>query len=148
MATPAKAYPHHVMPRMLEGVFVGPGQAVGGTPTRFASAVLPLLTANPESDTKLVCLDLVQVSFADNPNDWTWSVLSHAGVYTWGHTIGLNLHEPWKFVTWELGPPRVYEVGYADPLPPGDIPRLYGTDAAGAARPDYNAVQLSLTRRP
>jgi hypothetical protein len=146
MATPAKAYPHHEMPRMIPGEFVGPNQAVGGRPTRFASAVLPRLSANPETDTSLVCLDLVQVSFADNPYDWTWVALSQAGVYTWGHTIGLNLHEPWRFVTWSFGSPRVYKVDYAESLAPGDIKNLYGPDAAGSARQDYNAVQLLLTR--
>ena len=147
MATPAKAYPHHVMPRMIEGVFVGPGQAADVAPSRFASAVLPQLTANPQTDAKLVCLDLVQVSLADNPYDWTWVVLSQAGVYTWGHTIGLNLREPWRFVTWAFGAPREYDVEYADPLVPDDIARLYGLEAGGVARPDYHAVQLALTRR-
>jgi hypothetical protein len=146
MATPARAYPHHVMRRMIPGEFVGPGQGIGGTPTRFASAVLPRLSANPEHEAVFTCLDLVQVSLADNPYDWTWVVLSEAGVYTWGHTIGLNLNEPWRFVTWEFGPPRVYAVAYASPLPPQEIEALYGPDAAGSARPDYKAVQLTLTR--
>lgn len=90
---------------MIPGEFVGSGQAVGGTPTRFASAVLPRLAADPVNDRELVCLDLVQVSLADNPHDWTWVALSEAGVYTWGHTIGLNLKEPWRFVTWKFGAP-------------------------------------------
>ena len=72
--------------------------------------------------------------------------LSEAGVYTWGHTIGLNLREPWRFVTWAFGTPRVYLVTYAEPLAPGDIADLYGTDAAGSARQDYKAVQLMLSR--
>lgn len=147
MATPAKAYPHHEMDRMIPGEFVGPGQGVGGTPTRFASAVLPRLAADPANDRELVCLDLVQVSLADNPYDWTWVALSEAGVYTWGHTIGLNLREPWRFVTWAFGAPRVYTVAYADPLTPSDIGSLYGPDAAASARQDYNAVQLTLTRQ-
>jgi hypothetical protein len=134
------------MPRMIPGEFVGPGQGVGGTPTRFASAVLPRLAADPANDRELVCLDLVQVSLADNPYDWTWVALSEAGVYTWGHTIGLNLREPWRFVTWDFGAPRVYRVAYADPLVPGDVLPLYGPDVAGSARQDYKAVQLTLTR--
>lgn len=146
MATPAKAYPHHEMSRMIPGEFVGPNQAVGGRPTRFASAVLPRLAANPESDTSMVCLDLVQVSLADNPHDWTWVALSEAGVYTWGHTIGLNLREPWRFVTWAFGSPRVYRIAYADLLAPNEILTFYGPDAHGSARQDYKAVQLSLTR--
>lgn len=147
MATPAKAYLHHEMARMIPGEFVGPGQGVGGTPTRFASAVLPRLAADPANDRELVCLDLVQVSLADNPYDWTWVALSEAGVYTWGHTIGLNLREPWRFVTWAFSAPRVYTVAYADPLAPGDIGSLYGPDAAASARQDYKAVQLTLTRQ-
>jgi hypothetical protein len=147
MATPAKAYPHHVMARMIEGEFLGPGRAIDKTPARFASAVLPPLTANPERDGSLICLDLVQVSLADNPHDWSWGVLSEAGVYTWGHTIGLNLQEPWRFVTWAWGAPRVYAVQYAPALAPGEIAALYGADAAASARQDYNAVQLALTRQ-
>lgn len=131
---------------MIPGEFVGPGQGVGGTPTRFASAVLPRLSANPEVDTSMVCLDLIQASLADNPYDWTWVALSEAGVYTWGHTIGLNLRERWRFVTWAFGAPRVYTVAYAEPLAPGDIASLYGRDAAGSARQNYKAVQLTLTR--
>jgi hypothetical protein len=133
---------------MLEGVFIGPGQAVGGTPTRFANAVLPRLTAKPERDGSFVCLDLVQVSLADTPYDWTWGVLSEAGVYTWGHTIGLNLNESWRFVTWAFGAPRVYTVEYAPAVEPRDIAQLYGVEAAESARNDYNAVQLTLTRQP
>lgn len=147
MATPAKAYPHHEMDRMIPGEFVGPGQGVGGTPTRFASAVLPRLAADPANDHELVCLDLVQVSLADNPYDWTWVALSEAGIYTWGHTIGLNLREPWRFVTWALGASRVYTVAYADPIALSDIGSLYGPNAAASARQDYKAVQLTLTRQ-
>jgi hypothetical protein len=146
MATPARAYPQHEMNRMIPGEFVGPGQGVGGTPTRFASAVLPRLASDPANDREFVCLDLVQVSLADNPYDWMWAALSEAGVYTWGHTIGLNLGEPWRFVTWAFGAPRVYSVAYAKPLAPGDIRGLYGPDAAGSARQDYSVVQLKLTR--
>lgn len=115
---------------MIAGEFVGPGQGIGGTPTRFASAVLPRLAVDPNNDGELVCLDLVQVSLANDPFDWTWVVLSEAGVYTWGHTIGLNLHEPWRFVTWQFGAPRVYAVAYADLLSSKDIQGLYGPDAA------------------
>ena len=93
-----------------------------------------------------MCLDLVQVSLADNPHDWTWAALSEAGVYTWGHTIGLNLNEPWRFVTWDFGAPRVYTVAYANPVAPDDINAFYGPDAAASARQDYKAVQLTLTR--
>ena len=131
---------------MLPGEFVGPNQAVKTRPTRFASAVLPRLSANAEHDANMVCLDLVQVSFADNPYDWTWGVLSEAGVYTWGHTIGLNLRESWRFVTWAFGSPRVYTVEYAEPLDPSEIAALYGLDAANSARQDYKAVQLALSR--
>ena len=146
MATPLRAYPHHEMPRMVPGEFVGPNQAVGSRPTRFASAVLPRLTARPEHDSSMVCLDLVQTSLADTPYDWTWVALSEAGVYTWGHTIGLNQHEPWRFVTWIFGAPRVYSVAYAELLAPRNIVAQYGPDAASSARQDYRAVQLTLTR--
>ena len=37
---------------------------------------MPTLSADPERDASLVCLDLVQASFADNPYDWTWVALS------------------------------------------------------------------------
>jgi len=131
---------------MIPGEFVGPGQGVGGNPTRFASAVLPRLSADPEQDPSLVCLDLVQVSLADNAYDWTWVALSEAGVYTWGHTIGLNLREPWRFVTWAFGTPRVYAIAYAEPLAHCDIRALYGPEIADSARQDYKAVQLTLTR--
>lgn len=148
MATPAKAYPHHEMSRMIPGEFVGPSpaQAVGKRPARFASAVLPRLSADPERDASLVCLDLVQVALADTPYDWTWVPLSEAGVYTWGHTIGLNLREPWRFVTWDFGAPRIYQVAYAELIAPDDIAALYGPDAARSARRDYKAVQLLLSR--
>jgi hypothetical protein len=133
---------------MIPGEFIGPSpnQAVGERPTRFASAVLPRLSADPERDASMVCLDLVQVALADTPYDWAWVPLSEAGVYTWGHTIGLNLREPWRFVTWAFGVPRVYQVAYAELLAPGDIAILYGIDAAGSARLDYKAVQLLLSR--
>jgi hypothetical protein len=131
---------------MIPGEFVGPNQAVGGRPTRFASAVLPRLTALPETDATLICLDLVQVSLSDSPYDWRWVALSEAGVYTWGHTIGLNLREPWRYVTWTFGSPRVYHVMYANPLEPSEIQSLYGSDAAGSARQDDKTVQLTLTR--
>lgn len=148
MVTLARALTPHVLPRMIEGVFVGPGQAVGSMPSRFASAVLPTLSADPARDASIMCLDLVQVSFADDPYDWTWMVLSEAGVYTWGHTIGLNLREPWRFATWVFGAPRVYTVVYASPIAPRDIAAAYGGEAAERARPDYKAVQLTLTRIP
>jgi hypothetical protein len=146
MATLARAYPHHEVPRMIPGEFVGPNQTVGRAPTRFTSAVLPRLSANPQTDTTLVCLDLVQVSLDNTAYDWSWAALSEAGVYTWGHTIGLNLQEHWRFATWAFGTQRIYRVVYADPLVPGDIRTLYGAAAASSARQDYKAVQLTLTR--
>ena len=136
----------HALPRMIEGVFVGPGQAVGGRPNRFPSAVLPRLSADAANDATFECLDLVQVATISPPDDWAWVVLSEAGTYTWGHTIGLNLDEPWRFVTWAFGPPRVYAVAYAPLMDLSEIANSYGPDAAGCARPDYMAVQLTLTR--
>jgi hypothetical protein len=134
---------------MIEGVFIGPGQPVGGTPIRFPSAVLPRLSADPTHDTSFACLDLVQVATVNPPDDWAWAVLSEAGTYTWGHTIGLNLGEPWRFGTWAFaGGPRVYAVAYAPLIAPSDISASYGPDAATCARSDYKAVQLTLTRIP
>ena len=142
MASPAKVQTHDALPGMIEGVFVGPGQAIGGTPTRFRSAILP--TPGADADTEFLCLDLVQI--VAPPDDWAWVVLSEAGTYTWGHTIGLNLGEAWRFVTWRFGAARVYTVAYAPSLDPKDIARAYGLDAASAARPDQKAVQLRLVR--
>jgi hypothetical protein len=133
---------------MVEGVWVGPGQHPPAKPRAFSSAILPARTTDLASDASFRCLDLVQIALADNPYDWTWGVLSEAGIYTWGHTIGLNLGEPWRFVTWALGQPRIYSVAYAPALSPGEIAREYGPVVGDAARPDYPAVQLALTLAP
>ena len=148
MATPAKAYVRHQLPRMVEGLFVGPGQVVRGAPLRFPSAVLPRLSADPTRDSEFTCLDLVQVATVNPPDDWAWAVLSDVGRYGWGHTIGLDLKEPWQFVSWAYGAPRTYSVAYGPLITRDDIATAYGTDAAGCARPDYKSIQLVLTHVP
>jgi hypothetical protein len=103
---------------MIEGLFVGPGQAVSGMPSRLLSAVLPVLSADPVRDSAVVCLDLYQRVTDGPPRDWEWHVVSEIGRYSWGHTIGLDLGEIWKFVTWSYGAPRTYAVVYASPIEP------------------------------
>jgi hypothetical protein len=148
MATPAHAFDRHHVPRMIEGLFVGPGQTVSGMPSRLLSAVLPVLSADPAHDSAFVCLDLYQRVTDGPPRDWEWHVVSEIGRYSWGHTIGLNLGEPWQFMTWAYGLPRVYAVAYAVPIAPGDIAGAYGPEAASYAWPQDKAVQLTLTRIP
>lgn len=148
MAIPAKAPGHDVLPRMIEGVFVGPDRSAERKPLRFPSAVLPALSVDPARAPHFFCLDLVQVPTVNPPVDWAWMVLSEAGTYTWGHTIGLNLDEPWRFVTWAFGAPREYSVAYAPLIAPEDIAASYGPEAAGRARQGYKAVQLALTHLP
>jgi hypothetical protein len=46
--------------------------------------------------------------------------ISELGRYSWGHTIGLDLGEVWRFVTWAYGAPRTYAVVYASTIDPGD----------------------------
>jgi hypothetical protein len=133
---------------MVEGLFVGPGQVVQGAPLRFASAVLPRLSADAARDSELTCLDLVQVATVNPPDNWAWAVLSDVGRYGWGHTIGLDLHEPWRFVTWMYGAPRTYSVAYGPLIANEDIAAAYGPDAAGCARSDYESIQLLLTHVP
>ena len=60
MATPAQAFDRHHVPRMIEGLFVGPGQTVSGMPSRLLSAVLPVMSAAPTRDSAFICLDLYQ----------------------------------------------------------------------------------------
>jgi len=148
MATPAQAFDRHLLPRMIEGLFVGPGQVARAAPLRFPSAVLPVLSADPARDPVFTCLDLVQVTTVNPPNDWAWVVLSDVGRYGWGHTIGLDLHEPWTFVTWTYGAPRTYRVAYGPLIDRNDITAAYGPEAAGCARSDYKALQLVLTHVP
>jgi hypothetical protein len=121
MASSAAAFDRHHVPRMIEGLFVGPGQTVNGTPSRLLSAVLPVLSADPAQDSAFVCLDLYQRVTDGPPRDWEWHVVSEIGRYSWDHTIGLDLGEIWKFVTWILGAPRTYAVVYASPIEPGDL---------------------------
>jgi len=133
---------------MIEGLFVGPGQTVSGMPSRLLSAVLPVLSADSTCDSAFVCLDLYQRVTDDPPRDWEWHVVSEIGRYSWEHTIGLDLGEIWKFVTWSYGAPHTYAVVYASPIEPGDIAAAYGAEAAHRAWPQDKAVQLKLTRIP
>jgi hypothetical protein len=135
----------HRLPRMIEGMWVAPNEIPSRT-ERGSSAVLPRVTANPNDDRELVCLDLVQAPTVAPATDWVWAVLSTAATTTYTHTIGLNNRERWRFVSWQFGDERTYSVEYADPLPHDRISRLYGKTAASRARADHPAVQLRLTR--
>lgn len=135
----------HRLARMIEGAWVAPNETPYRT-DRISSAVLPRMTANPNDDRELVCLDLVQAPTVAPASDWVWAVLSTAATTTYTHTIGLNNREPWRFVTWQFGDVRTYGVEYADPLPHDRISRAYGKIAASRARADHPAVQLRLTR--
>ena len=84
MAPVAKAYARHQLPRMVEGLFIGPGQVIRGAPLRSLSAVLPRLSADAARDSQLICLDLVQVATENLPANWVWAVLSDIGRYGWG----------------------------------------------------------------
>jgi len=133
---------------MIEGLFVGPGQTVSGMPSRLLSAVLPVLSADPARDSAFVCLDLYQRVIDGPPRDWEWHVVSEIGRYSWDHTIGVDLGEIWKFVTWAYGAPRTYAVVYALPIEPGDLAAAYGPEAMRRAWPQDRAIQLMLTRIP
>jgi hypothetical protein len=148
MATVAQVLDRHHVSRMVEGLFVGPGQTVGGMPRQFLNAVLPVLSANAEHDREFIGLDLYQRVTEGQPRDWEWRAISELGRYSWGHTIGLDLGEVWKFVTWAYGAPRTYAVVYASPIEPDDIAAAYGPEATRRAWPQDKAVQLKLTRIP
>lgn len=148
MATPAAAYERHHVHRMIEGLFVGPGQRVGSIPREFLNAVLPTLTADPDRDAEFLCLDLYQRVTEGQPRDWEWRVISETGRYAWGHTVGLDLGETWQFTTWAYGAPRVYSVVLAPPIAYDDIVAVYGSEAATRAWSDDNAMQLKLARLP
>jgi hypothetical protein len=135
----------HRLARMIEGVWVAPNETAHPM-ERAASAVLPRITANPNDDRELLCLDLVQAPTVAPATDWVWAVLSTAATTTYTHTIGLNNRERWRFVTWQFGDERTYAVEYADPLPHERISRAYGKVAASRARADRPAIQLRLTR--
>ena len=115
-------------------------------PDRYSSAVLPRLSAKASGSHDFECLDLVQVPTVGPASDWAWMVLSTAATTTYTHTIGLNHHEHWRFVTWAFGEERAYVAAYGQPLAHDHISRAYGKDAASRARGDHPAVQLRLTR--
>lgn len=134
---------------MIEGIWIAPGHEAPAEPPYVhpVSAVLPQPDFDPDQDDEFLCLDLVQIATGDQPDSWAWMVLSEAGTYTYGHTIGLNRGESWRFVRWVGGEQRVYEASYTDDwLPPEEIEKLYGSAAFARARPDRNAVQLRLRR--
>jgi hypothetical protein len=135
----------HWIPGLVPGAWFAPGREIG-RPGRLGSAVLPRLTAAPEHDQHLVCLDLVQVPTVVPPEDWDWAVLSVAATSTYEHSIGLNANEAWRFVTWSGEGRRVFSASYAEPLAPDRIASLYGEEAAARARRDQPAVQLALRR--
>lgn len=114
--------------------------------SQASSAVLPRLGQDAGRDPTLVCLDIVLLSTIEPPGEFAWVAISEAATYTYGHTIGLNRGERWKFVRWIDGGPVSFEATYADLLPPSQIERLYGPVANASARKDRDAVQLNLVR--
>ncbi|MCX5746497.1 MAG: hypothetical protein NT062_28810 [Proteobacteria bacterium] len=70
-------------------------------------------------------------------------MLSTAATGTYGHTIGLDRGDPWRFQATDTQ--LLYDVSYDQELPPDRIAKLYGRTAAERARTDRPAVQLRLT---
>ena len=133
--------------RMVDGSWLEP---YGAVPThrpiaRSVSAVLPRLDADRRSADGFVALDLVLAEVIQPRGEFRWLVLSDAGIYTYGHTIGLNLGERWRFIAWDDGRPSVYSVQYGEPLDHALIADLYGAEIRDRARDDRPAVQLRLT---
>lgn len=130
---------------MMVGVWFRPGQEPE-RPARFFSGVLPMLGVRPESEGEIVCLDLIQVPAVTPRNEWSWAVLSEAGVHTYEHSSELSQGQNWCFATWDLGGLSVYRASLTSTIPPARIAHAYGDTAASLARKDRPAVQLSLRR--
>lgn len=108
---------------------------------RPTGAVLPRLGTT--SLDEFFCLDLVLVQAGPR---WVWLPLSESGIYTYVHSLGLFYGGTLCFVTWNEHA-TVYDVEYADFLPPQSISSHYGKDVAARAREDRDAVQLRLRAR-
>jgi len=128
----------------MVGVWLRPGQEPE-RPARFFNGVLPMLGARPDGG-DMVCLDLIQVPAVTPKNEWSWAVLSEAGIHTYEHSSELSRGQDWRFATWDLGGLSVFHVSLASAISQTGIAHAYGEAAANLARKDRPAVQLSLRR--
>jgi hypothetical protein len=116
------------LPGQLDGYWYGPGEEV---PTR-APAWAPTGALLARGDLALVLV----------PVEFHWFPMSDAAIYTYRHTLGLQNHETWTFLTDEGA---TFNVQMAEPLLHlQDIERIYGPEAASRARRDRPAVQVYL----
>lgn len=116
------------LPGQLDGYWYGPGEEVPMHAPAWAPTGALLVRGN---------LALVLV-----PIEFHWVPMSDAAIYTYRHTLGLQNHETWTFLTDEGA---TFNVRMADPLLHlQDMERVYGPEAASRAGRDRPAVQVSL----
>lgn len=127
---------------MIDGNWIGPGDRDLKRVAAPDGAILPAL--GTEHDQSFTALDLVQTPIVGNSGEWTWSVLSTAGVGSYTHAAALERGEQWQLISTVGDTTRWYLASIGKSLPPEDIERVYGREAASRARPDRPAVQLEL----
>lgn len=120
------------LPEQLDGYWYGPGEQLPAHIPTWAPTGALLARGNR-------ALVLVPIEFH-------WFPMSDAAIYTYRHTLGLQNHETWTFLT-DAG--ATFDVRMAAPLLDlQDIERLYGPEAASRARRDRPTVQVYLEARP
>ena len=116
------------LPGQLDGYWYGPGEEVPTHAPAWAPTGALLARGN---------LALVLV-----PIEFHWFPMTDAAIYTYRHTLGLQNHETWTFLTDEGA---TFNVRMAEPLLHlQDIERIYGPEAASRARRDRPTVQVYL----
>lgn len=121
----------------IEGKWLGSNVDHVSHPGRPDGALLPRIGA--EMQREFLCLDLVHAGVVGRHDDWIWGVLSTAAEDRYVHSKGIARGDAWRFVSMDMS--SLFDVRKAEPLPPQQIAKFYGAEAARRARSDRPAVQ-------
>lgn len=128
------------IPGQISGYWSAPWHDLPTAPPPYRPTGAVLKREGESGTDEFICLDLISHAFC-------WYPLSEAGALTYAHSSGLLNGEEWRFTHFdEHGRPTVFEVSLKEAIPPDEVARLYGNEAAKRTRPDRNALQLELRR--